>query len=646
MAFMKNGKTKKVISLFSGCGGMDLGFRSAGFDIIWAADKDPIACRTYSFNISNSIHCVDIRTVDPITVPDADVLISGPPCQGFSTVGKRDPNDHRNSLYLDVLRIVRVKKPLLVVIENVKGLKSFQQGAILQRLTRGLEDSGYHVEWRILNAKDFGIPQNRERLIIVGQSKRMHKKFSFDNLANGHKPKTLKDAVGEIEDIQTLPNHLHNGNGNKIHKVIISKIQQGQKLCDTRLGTRSVHTWQIPEVFGHVSRTEKETLIAIAKYRRQKDYVKKASWNDASPLTLNEISKITKGAASHSVISSLIKKEYIVRKGQGLYDLRHSFNGKFRRLDYGRPSEAVLTNFGSVRNYIHPTQNRPLTIRECARIQTFPDCFIFQGSLHSQYRQVGNAVPPQLSHAVAVAIANTLSNKRKGSIKPKPIKFTPYIINQILNRLKEYGSPTLGNLKNPLDELIYLYISQRTFERSYITVFKKLKKRYPTFEKLRHAKKAELVRIIEPSGLARQKAKTISTALNKIEKDFNETSLSRLKKFDDKKKLEYLLTLPRVGIKTAYCLMMFSFGVQVLPIDANIRRVCRRLGLLPSGLKAEDEHKILHAIIAPRDRYAFHVNCITHARKQCIPNYPKCSVCIITEFCPKIGVVNKVKKSN
>ncbi len=635
---MKNTKKNKVISLFSGCGGMDLGFMLAGFDVVWAVDKDPIACQTYSFNLSDNIQCKDICSIDPNVVPDADVLISGPPCQGFSTVGKRDPKDSRNSLYLDVLRIVRVKKPKFVVIENVKGLKSFRRGVILRRLTKGLEEMGYHVQWGVLNAKDFGIPQNRERLIIIAQSSSLKKIFNFDNLINGHKSVTLKEAIGDIEDLRTLPNHIYNGNGNEIHKVIISKIKQGQKLCDTRLGIRSVHTWQIPQVFGKVTPLEKEALVAIAKFRRKKDFVKEASWNDASPLTLNEIKQITDGTASRVVISSLMKKGYVVKKGPGLFDLKHTFNGKFRRLDYSRPSEAVLTNFGSARNYIHPAQDRPLTIRECARIQTFPDGFIFQGSVHGQYRQVGNAVPPQLSHTVATEIANVLSNTQKKNAKRMPFHFTGYVVNQILQKLKKYGSPDLGNLKNPLDELIYLYISQRTVERSYIAVFKKLKNRYSTFEKLRRAKEEDLIRIIEPSGLGRQKARTIITALNKIKNDFNETSLNRLKTFDDKKKLEYLLTLPRVGIKTAYCLLMFSFGVQVLPIDANVRRVCQRLGLLPRGIDAEKEHSMLHSIIAPDERHSFHVNCISHARQICIPLHPKCDKCIIRELCERVGV--------
>lgn len=626
--------TPSVVSLFSGCGGMDLGFYLAGFEIIWAIDKDIEACSTYLFNLGENINCLDIQNLPLSEIPQGDIIICGPPCQGFSYAGKRSPTDDRNLLYMEALKIIEAKKPSFVVIENVKGLTSFQNGAILKRIIMGLEGIGYGVEWSILNARNFGIPQNRERVFIVANRLNISN-FMTKIESNKVQPERhLKDAIGDIEITSTLANHWHSNNLNSKYEKIVSKISQGQKLCDTRLGNRSVHSWQIPDYFGDTTDLEKKILFAIAKNRRQKRFVKKGSWNDANPLTLDEISLLTGDEFSGAILKSLIEKGYVTEKAPGLFDLKHTFNGKFRRLDYNRPSEAVLTNFGNIRNYIHPKIDRSFTVRECARIQGFPDNFIFRGSINSQFRQAGNAVPPKMAFLIALEIKKILG---RGESVPSGLKQRKFIPNGIaeINKIfrEQYGSPNLGNKSNPLDELLYLYISQRTFEKAYQSVFYELKRRYRAFENLRRANINDLTKILGPSGLANQKAETILQSLAKIYNDFGETSLRKLKKLDETSKLEYLLTLPRVGLKTAYCIMMYCFGSEVLPIDANIRRVCRKLGWLPDNTNSLQEHNILHNIIPVKDRHSFHVNCITHARNVCLPIHPRCEKCRIRVFC-------------
>jgi DNA (cytosine-5)-methyltransferase 1 len=632
----------KLASLFSGCGGMDLGFAWSGFDIVWAADKDLSACETYRFNLGVENRCVDIQSVSPEIIPDADVIVCGPPCQGFSNAGRRSPRDERNLLYLDVLRIVEKKRPLFVVVENVKGLKSFQSGATLDNLTNRLRQMGYIAEWVILNARHFGVAQNRERLFVVAN--RMGIDGFFDDIGQYMSPKQtcLSEVIQDIEEVGILPNHEYQNNYNDRHNLILAKIGQGQKLCDTRLGPRSVHTWQIPNVFGRTTDQERDLLLAIAKHRRLSSYRKKESWNDASPLTIEEIRLCAGNDTDRKLVNDLIYKGYLVEKQPGLFDLKHTFNGKFRRLDYGLPSDAVLTNFGSVRNYVHPIFNRPLTVRECARIHGFPDDFVFKGSINSQYTQVGNAVPPTM--------ANILAQKIALSIKPelavtdvKPNKaLVSGTIREVVNRLRQtYGSPDLGNKTNPLDELIYLYISQRTFEKSYQLVFRNLKNKYRTFERLRGAALEDLIDILRPAGLAKQRAQAILGALSKIREDFGETSLRKLRKQGPASQLSYLLTLPRVGLKTAYCSMVFCLGAAVIPIDANVRRVCQRLAWLPSKLDQRKEHGILHALINEEDRLSFHVNCIAHARQQCLPQYPKCGSCCLTTMCTKSTTLSK-----
>ena len=358
---------------------------------------------------------------------------------------------------------------------------------------------------------------------------------------------------------------------------------------------------------------------------------------------MEELSSAMGFGFDEGLVNALIKKEYLVEKQPGLFDLKRTFNGKFRRLHYLKPSEAVLTNFGSVRNYVHPVQDRPLTVRECARIHGFPDSFVFRGSTHSQYTQVGNAVPPKLAFVFARAVTRII-RPNVGALKSPAGHFVPHSVRQIFERLeKTYGAPPLGNRRNPLDELVYLYISQRTFEKSYQTVFRNVKKRYVTFDGLRGAKVEELAEILRPAGLARQKAEAIIGTLSKIYSDFGETSLRTLRRKDEEGQLDYLLSLPRVGLKTAHCVMLFCLDRKLLPIDANVRRVCQRLGLLAQKLDIRNESTILHTLIPPENRLSFHVNCIEHARKCCLPLHPRCHECSIHEFCQKIEMPKKEK---
>lgn len=627
----------KIVSLYSGCGGMDLGFIQAGFNVIWGIDNDKSAYETYKFNLSGDFQYKNIHNVDINEIPDMDILIAGPPCQGFSTVGKMNPNDERNFLLELIIEIVEIKKPKIILIENVRGLTAFKSGNTLLKFINDLENQNYKVEHEVINASDFGIPQNRQRIIIFANKIGIDN--FFDDFINNYafiKKKSLFNAIGDIEDIGTLPNHYFSNKWPEHYKFIMKKILEGQKLCNTRLGKSSVHTWEIPEVYGETTKREKNILFEIAKNRRLKKYRKKESWQDASPLTFDEIKDIMQGKLEKKEFNILIKKGFIVEKFKNLYDIKNTFNGKFRRLLYNKPSEAILTNYSSPRNYIHPKKNRPFTVRECARIQGFPDNFFFLGSLISQYRMVGNAVPPPLALLLAFQINDILIEKGfKKAYKKKYLDdFVPNTLKQVHFILKKkYGNPRLGNLNNPIDELLFIIISQRTFEKSYLDVFKKLKAKYKDHESLRGAKVSDIAEILKPAGLSKQKAIAIHNILEKIFKDFGETSLNKLTDFDDTSKLTYLMTLPRVGIKTAYCIMMYSFDSKVLPIDANIRRVANRIGFLDSQKNAGKEHEIIHTLIPKEWRYDFHVNTLIHGRKVCIPEHPICNLCSLNYLC-------------
>lgn len=177
-----NSRAKKrvtAIDLFAGCGGFSCGMIQGGINVIWAIDFARDACETYRFNLGNNIVEKDITKVKSEDIPDCDIVFGSPPCQGFSTAGKRNPDDPRSKLVFEFIRVVRDKQPKLFILENVPGLCSMggyetkedkvkHEGRLLKIILQGFRDAGYKVKWNILNAVDYGVPQNRKRIFIIG----------------------------------------------------------------------------------------------------------------------------------------------------------------------------------------------------------------------------------------------------------------------------------------------------------------------------------------------------------------------------------------------------------------------------------------------------------------------------------------------
>lgn len=170
----------RIVSLFSGAGGLDLGFVKAGHRIIWANDVYADAVATYRKNIGDHIVCADIKGIPSAEIPDCDMVIGGFPCQGFSVANtKRSVGDSRNALYRELLRVIRDKKPAFFLAENVKGLLHFDDGRVFKMILSDFEGAGYRVTHRLFNSADFGVPQRRERVIIVGTRNDLKCRFSF-----------------------------------------------------------------------------------------------------------------------------------------------------------------------------------------------------------------------------------------------------------------------------------------------------------------------------------------------------------------------------------------------------------------------------------------------------------------------------------
>lgn len=403
---MKKGiSNASFVSLFSGCGGLDLGFTQAGFQCSAALDLDSRSLETHKLNIGGEVFRHDLsQDFSPYQERFRPALVlSGSPCQGFSTIGKRKFEDARNSLLLRGAQIAVALGAQVFVTENVPAAQYGQHRHYWQQLQAYLEGQGYRCSTFVLSASDFGVAQLRRRLFIIAT-----KTTPVEWKPCGSSSKTLKDVIGDLAQTgHGAKNHLPRLLERDSELAIARRIQPGQKLCNVRGGARAVPTWEIPEVFGETTTKEKLLLNSLIKLRRRE---RVRETGDADPVEVASLSKAL-GWNAQSMVEALLKKGYLKRIGQRI-DFSHTFNGKYRRLQWDALSMTVDTRFGSARNFLHPSKNRALTVREAARIQGFPDTFEFLGSVHDQYKMVGNAVPPPMARAIGEEIMKYLRSRR------------------------------------------------------------------------------------------------------------------------------------------------------------------------------------------------------------------------------------------
>lgn len=392
---MSEKKLQTLASLFCGCGGGDIGFIQAGFRVIKAYDLDPIAVDLYYKNVGRHIVKKDLSS--PIgldAIRGVDVLLASPPCQGFSTIGKRRLDDERNKLLMSSVEIIAHAKPKLAIIENVKGAVSGEHLQLWQEAESYLRTRGFEVRTEQFKTYDFGVPQSRCRVVMVAVP--LGKPLPELLPQNKKSLKTLEDVLPK-KDEENLLNHEPKFLVELSQEWLIAQaIKQGQKLCDVRSGTRAVHSWDIPEAFGRVSYQERQALETILRLRRQK---RRRDYGDADPVEESLLYETLPNVWCRHIREKLLAENYI-RIVNGDIDLRRTFNGKYRRPSPNGPSPTVDTHFGSPRSVLHPQEHRGFTIREAARIQSFPDSYDFRGSQADMYRVIGNAIPPHISKVI------------------------------------------------------------------------------------------------------------------------------------------------------------------------------------------------------------------------------------------------------
>jgi DNA (cytosine-5)-methyltransferase 1 len=329
-----------VLDLFSGCGGMSLGFEQAGFNIILGIDNWGEALSTFKKNHKNSnILEADLSTLNPsdVKVGNVDVIIGGPPCQGFSISGKRNPNDPRNKLYQSFVSFVDHFKPKAFVMENVPNLIAMNQGRVKEQIIKEFRNLGYTVVYKVLMASDYGVPQNRKRVVFIGLLD--GQEFTFPKGEFVDKKITSSEAISDLPDNELLDGEEY---------PILEK--------------------------SHYQETMREKSNGIYNHQTTKHTDK----------TISIISLVPDGGNYKDL-------------PEHLQDTR-KVNIAWTRLNSKKPSFTIDTGHN---HHFHYSYNRVPTARESARLQAFPDDFIFLGKKNEQLRQIGNAVPPILGHVIA-----------------------------------------------------------------------------------------------------------------------------------------------------------------------------------------------------------------------------------------------------
>lgn len=324
----------KIVSLFTGAGGLDLGFEKAGFRTIWANEYDKTIWATFQYNFPKTkLDKRSVVDISPEEIPDTDGIIGGPPCQSWSEAGSgRGINDSRGQLFNDYIRILKVKQPKFFLVENVSGILHPKHAKSFNGFIESFENAGYEVSWKLLDANDYNVPQNRLRVIIIGYRKDLKKKFEFPE-PEKYKP-VLKDAIWDLRlakpakdknktngDNLTVPNHEYmNGGFSTIY-----------------MSRNRVRSW-------------------------------------------NEPSFTIQAGGRHAPIHPKAPKMKFVSQNKRIFEPGHE--DEYRRL----------------------------SVRECARVQTFPDDFIFKyEDIVNGYKMIGNAVPVNLAYVIAKQIKKDLS---------------------------------------------------------------------------------------------------------------------------------------------------------------------------------------------------------------------------------------------
>ena len=363
----------KAVDLFAGAGGLSLGFENAGFKVFFAVENDAYSAKTYIMNRNGMSREVILSDISQVNFTDTlakfrlkrgeiDVLLSGPPCQGFSSsnMRTRTVDNPKNHLFKEFLRAVKEIYPKWVLFENVSGITNFEKGKVTEIINSELSDMGYLCTCLVINSADYGVSQVRKRFFLIGNRIGINFSFPHSSCGNGRKPYvTVRDAVSDLP-------LLENGNNNdtllyRYNDINLSEYQK--KMRRNWSKNYCLNNW-----------TTKNSDLIVSRYR----FIPPGgNWQD---------------------MPTHLMKNYKNKS--------NCHSGIYKRLKWDEPS-IVISNFRK-NMLIHPEQDRGLSVREAARLQSFPDWYIFYGRLGSQQQQVADAVPPLLAEILGEKIKKYL----------------------------------------------------------------------------------------------------------------------------------------------------------------------------------------------------------------------------------------------
>ena len=383
---MSSGLT--IVDLFCGAGGLSVGFRTMGFRLVWAADNNEAAVCTYRRNLGE--HVLWQRIHEGTEPPDAAVIIGGPPCQGFSSAGLRRPGDKRNTLVTCFAEVIARKRPMAFVFENVEGFLTAEGGKRVLDLLTPLTAAGYRIHMRKVNAANYGVPQHRKRVI----------------------------AIGGLGWDPSFPEPTHSAHGAPGARLAGTRLPRTPTLEEALAGLPTPGTIEPGDPPGHFYRP----LVGV---------------------DLERARRLKPGQTMRDLPNDLWHESYRRRAYRRVVDgtpteRRGGAPAGLRRLTPDAPSKAITG--GAPSEFIHPYEDRNLTLRECARIQTFSDDFTFCGTCSEQAQLIGNAVPPLLATIIARALAADLLVAQPTHGNGKLLSFVPTLSNgmsPVLERVTE-----------------------------------------------------------------------------------------------------------------------------------------------------------------------------------------------------------------
>ncbi|MBR0689593.1 DNA cytosine methyltransferase [Bradyrhizobium manausense] len=386
-----------AVDLFSGAGGITLGLLNAGFNIVFCSDRDPVCAVTHRRNFPDipfaeapieQLSGADILREAGLKRDELDLLIGGPPCQGFSIIGQREIWDVRNGLFREFLRLAKELRPKCLVIENVPGLATLEGGTVLRQIGDAFREAGYTIDCAELLAAQYGVPQMRWRMFFIGWRNDLGKRGGFPKPTHG------RAGIGDLYPNKTISPEETDGFVTireaigDLPRVRAGELQTRYTRPPQSLYQEAMRRSTQQELANHYApRLSEQNLARIKSLKPGQD------WRD-------------------------LPRDLLPPSMQRA--LRKDHTRRFRRMRWEGIARSIITRFRDPKSgeYSHPDQDRTISIREAARIQSFPDWFVFEGGHSAQYDQVGNAVPPLLARAVGAELRRML-------LRPRPEERPP-----------------------------------------------------------------------------------------------------------------------------------------------------------------------------------------------------------------------------